>query len=272
MTALSLHHLTMIDAHPLQLIDAAAAGGFDYCGIRFVAPRPGDPLVDVVNDPKAIRNIGQRLMQTGVKLLDIEAVWISPHTKPDDLRHVIELGAKLGAKYLLTVGYDENGARLLDNFTKLCEIAKPLGISVMLEFITYCSIGTLADAHRIVTESRMNNAGILIDALQFFRSGAAPEDLDPIPARLFPYMQICDGLRETPDSIDLRRQEARTDRRLPGEGELPIQALLKHLPKDITLSVEAPTIRLRGLAFVDQGKIIGEVTRGFLERIRSDAP
>jgi hypothetical protein len=84
-------------------------------------------------------------------------------------------------------------------------------------------------------------------------------------------MQICDGLHEAPASIDLRRQEARTDRRLPGEGELPIQSLLNHLPKNITLSVEAPTRRLRGLAFVDQGKIIGEVTRGFLKKIGSDA-
>jgi sugar phosphate isomerase/epimerase len=272
MTALSLHHLTMIDARPLQLIDAAAAGGFEYCGIRLVAPRPGDPLVDVVNEPQSIRDIGRRLQHTGVKLLDIEAVWLSPHTNVDDLRHVIEVGATLGAKYLLTVGYDDDGARLLDNFTKLCAIAKPLGISVMLEFITYCSIGTLADAHRVVTESRMNNTGILIDALQFFRSGATPDDLDPIPARLFPYMQICDGLREAPASIDLRRREARTDRRLPGEGELPIQDLLQHVPKDITLSVEAPTTRLRGVHFVDQGKIIGEVTRRFLAKIESDAP
>lgn len=271
MTALSLHHLTMIDAHPLQLIDAAAAGGFDYCGIRLVAPRPGDPLVDVVNDPKAIREIGRRLTQTGVKLLDIEAVWISPHTRADDLRRVIEIGASLGAKYLLTVGYDEDGARMLGNFTKLCEIAKPFNICVMLEFITYCSVGTLADAHRVVTSSRMSNAGILIDALHFFRSGATPEDLDSIPMRLVPYMQICDGLREAPASIDLRRQEARTDRRLPGEGGLPIRALLKHVPKDITLSVEAPTLRLRGHAFVDQGKIIGEVTRGFLKKIGAGA-
>ena len=38
MHKLSLHHLTMLDAHPLQLVDAAQAGGFDYYGLRVVAP------------------------------------------------------------------------------------------------------------------------------------------------------------------------------------------------------------------------------------------
>jgi hypothetical protein len=34
MALLSLAHLTLIDAGPLELIDAAAVGGFDAIGLR----------------------------------------------------------------------------------------------------------------------------------------------------------------------------------------------------------------------------------------------
>jgi hypothetical protein len=69
-----------------------------------------------------------------------------------------------------------------------------------------------------------------------------------------------------PDSIEGRRREARTDRRLPGQGELPVADLLRHLPRDIVLSVEAPTTALRGLPYAEQGRIAGAATRAFLER------
>ena len=41
---LSLAHLTVLDADPLQLIDAAVAGGFDAIGLRIVALPLGELL------------------------------------------------------------------------------------------------------------------------------------------------------------------------------------------------------------------------------------
>ncbi len=137
MPLLSFHHLCRIDAHPLDLIEAAAAGGFDFCGIRLVAPRPGDPLVPVVGDGAAVQAIERRLRDTGVRVLDIEAVWLAPDTDVATLRPAIETGARLGARYLLVVGFDADRARLLDNFAALCALAGSFGLRVMLEFITY---------------------------------------------------------------------------------------------------------------------------------------
>ena len=54
MRKLSLHHLTMLDAHPLQLVDAAHAGGFDYYGLRVVAPTAAVLLVDSYQDPYGV--------------------------------------------------------------------------------------------------------------------------------------------------------------------------------------------------------------------------
>lgn len=266
MQALSLHHLTMLAAHPLELVDAAAAGGFEYCGIRLVAPMAGDPCFDVAGHPAMVRELEQRLHATGVRLLDIEALWLQPATRIADLEPVLAAGQRLGARHVLAVGFDPDEARLLDNFCRLCESAARHGLGVSLEFITYCNVGTLAQALSLIRRSGMANAHLLIDTLQFFRSGAVPADLAGVDASLMPYMQLCDGPRQGPATLEERRREARTARLLPGEGGLPVADLLRALPRSIPLSVEAPTLSLAesGLPFDAQARIVGDATRRFL--------
>jgi sugar phosphate isomerase/epimerase len=256
----------MIDAHPLQLIDAAAFGGFSHCGIRLVAPRPGDPLIDVLAEKGAIKAIGRTLKDAGIKLLDIEAIWLGPDTDVQSLRTALDAGAELGARFVLVVGNDENKQRLQANLASLCKLAEQFGLKVMLEFITYCSIDSLGSAARMVDAVKADNFGLLIDTLQFFRSGASPEDVSTYDPSLFSYIQICDGRSKAPTSLDERRREARQDRLLPGEGELPVKDLLNALPSGIPISLEAPTARLRGLKYREQGRIAGEALRSFLAK------
>jgi len=267
MTALSFHHLMMINAHPLQLIEAAACGGFSHCGIRLVAPRVGDPLVDVLSEAGAIGAIRRKLSDSGVKLLDIEAIWLSPGTDVRSLLPALEAAAELGGRFVLVVGNDENEERLRVNLAALCALAEPLGLKIMLEFITYCSVNSLGGAAATVNAVGAGNLGLLIDALQFFRSGATSRDVAPYDPSLFSYVQICDGRSEAPQTIDERRREAREDRLLPGEGQLPVKELLAALPAHIPISLEAPTARLRGLDFREQGRIAGKVLRSFLSEI-----
>ena len=266
---LSLHHLTMLQADPLSLVDAAAEGGFDYCGIRIVAPAPGDSIVDVVGNPALVREIDQRLRSRNVRLLDIEAIWLRPETDVAALVPALEIGQRLGARQVLAVGFDADLGRLLDNFCKLCQAAARLQMNVALEFITYCTIGTLEQAHWLVQRSQQPNARLLIDALQFFRSGAKSEQLAAIDPLLLPYMQLCDGPLVGPESVDERRVEARTARLLPGEGELPLAGLLRALPPGIPISVEAPTLRLASLPFNEQARIVGDATRKFFANLNS---
>ncbi|MGR8964273.1 sugar phosphate isomerase/epimerase family protein (plasmid) [Rhizobium leguminosarum] len=265
MADLSLHHLTMIHHHPLEVIEAAAAGGFSHCGLRLVAPRPGDPLVDVLNEPGAIASIDSRLKALGVKLLDIEAVWLGPDTSIESLRPAMEAGERLGARYLLTVGNDPDASRQQDNFEALCALAKEHHLKVGLEFISYCEINSLEKAFETLAKSNAENAGLLIDALQFFRSGSSPTDLTPSVVSRILYAQICDGRKAAPATIDERRFEAREDRLLPGDGQLPIRELLRALPRDIALSLEAPTASLKGMAPEELGRVAGQKLRQFLD-------
>jgi sugar phosphate isomerase/epimerase len=265
MHKLSLHHLTMLDAHPLQLVDAAAAGNFDYCGLRIVAPTDADTIVDVAGNPALIREIVSRLSATGVRLLDIEAIWLQPSTRVDTLLPALEAARTLGAMHVLSVGNDEDRSRLIDNFGRLCEAAARLDMTVGLELITYCAVGTLPYALSVIKQSGQANARLLIDALQFFRSGAQTNDLNAIDSALIEYVQICDGPRVAPVSVAERRTEARTARLLPVDGELPVLDLVSRLRSDLTLSVEAPTRALQNLPFDEQARLISCQVRRFLE-------
>ena len=265
MHELSLHHLTILDAHPLQLVDAAAAAGFEYCGMRLVAPTPADTIVDVAGDPALVREIRGRLDVTGVKLLDIEAIWLSAQTDVAALLPALEAGRVLGARHVLSVGNDTDRSRLLDNFGRLCEAARGFDLSVGLESITYCAVGTPADALEVVRASAQPNARILIDALQFFRAGATCEQIGAIDPALIEYIQICDAPHAAPQTLEARRQEARTARLLPGDGELPLREMLSTLRRDLPLAVEAPTLALRGLPFDEQAKRIHAHMQAFLD-------
>ena len=64
---LSLAHLTVLDAHPLDLIDAAVAGGFDAIGLRIVPPMRTDTIVPVIGDETLIRRFEQGLSDTGIE-------------------------------------------------------------------------------------------------------------------------------------------------------------------------------------------------------------
>jgi sugar phosphate isomerase/epimerase len=256
MHELSLHHLTILEAHPLELVDAAASAGFEYCGLRLVAPSAADTIVDVAGNPTLIRELRARLDATGVRLLDIEAIWLSPQTDIAALLPALEAGHLLGARHVLCVGNDAENGRLLENFVRLCEAANGFGLSVGLESITYCAISTPTDALSLVRASGQPNARLLIDALQYFRSGATCEQIGAIDPALIEYAQICDAPREASLSLDARRTEARTARLLPGDGELPLRELLSYLREDLPLAVEAPTLALRGLPFDEQARRI----------------
>jgi sugar phosphate isomerase/epimerase len=147
---LSLAHLTVIDAHPLQLIDAAAAGGFDAVGLRIVAPTASDSIVPVVGDDELIRQILRRLDDTGLSILDVEAVWLTPDTSVPNLVPALETAARLGARYVLVVGNDPEPARVTAILARLAEAARPFGIKLMLEFIPYCATSTFQEAQRLI--------------------------------------------------------------------------------------------------------------------------
>jgi sugar phosphate isomerase/epimerase len=235
---LSLAHLTVLDAGPLALFEAAAAAGFDAVGLRIVPPLPSDSIIPVVGDLPLQRQIKARMRDTGVRIFDVEAVWLMPHTDVGGLLPALDLAADLGARYLLSVGHDPDWNRLRDNFAALCKAANARGLRVMLEFIPYAQCASLDAAHQLLRAAGVS-AGLLVDALHLSRAAAIPADIKSYDPELFSYMHLCDASKVPPPASGLR-DEARGGRLYPGEGGLPLLDFIAAFPTGTPIAIEAP--------------------------------
>ncbi|BCH33645.1 AP endonuclease [Mesorhizobium sp. L-8-10] len=269
---LSLAHLTQLSTHPIELIELAAGAGFDAVGLRLWPPLPGDVVAPVLEEPKTRRAIRQRLRQTGIELLDIEAFWLRPDSDLDAFLRAYEVGAELGARHVLIVGHDPHRARLTESLGKTCEEAVACGLSPMLEFIPYTAVRSLAEAHELLAAAGAADAGLLVDALHLARSGGSPDDLALYPPDLFRYVHLCDAPSRPPMDTDALRREARGARLYPGEGELWLSAFLRAFPRDVPVALEAPTIRHGELSTIDRLRLAAKLSRSVIERAWSDEP
>jgi len=265
---LSLAHLTVLDAHPLELIDAAAAAGFAAVGLRIVPPMPTDAIVPVIGDAALIRRLNDRLRDTGLRVLDIEAIWLGPQTEVAALEPALATGRQLGARCVLAVGNDPEASRVVDNFARLAELAAGFELAVGLEFIPYCCTATLGEARRIIAAAAQPNTGVLLDALHLVRSGGSAAELELPGAAPILYSQICDARGPRPATIEALRREARAGRYYPGEGELPLAQILRALPAQLPIAVEAPCAEYAALPVAERARRCAAATGAFLESCR----
>ena len=88
--------------------------------------------------------------------------------------------------------------------------------------------------------------------LHLFRSGGSAGDLAGLDAAEIVLAQVCDAVAAAPPP-HLLRAEALTDRRHPGQGELPLHEVLAALP-DGALTVESPVAAEAGLPPVERAR------------------
>jgi sugar phosphate isomerase/epimerase len=266
MPLLSLAHFTVIDADPIALIEAAQTGGYDAVGLRIVAPFPTDHIVPVIGDPNMIRSIKNRLADTGLRIFDVEAVWLTAESDVASLEPALDVAVELNAKYVVVAGRDPDRGRLAENISRLCTAANLRGIRVMLEFLPYSEIRSLAEAVALLAEVRPADAGVLVDALHLSRSGGSPADLAQYDPALFSYMHLCDApaIPPAPEGV---RSEARGGRLYPGEGGLWLGDFIRAFPPDTPIAIEAPNERRSGLAPAARASLAMSGTRRLLEEL-----
>lgn len=262
---LSLAHLTVLAADPVELVEIAAQANFDAVGLRIQPPLPGDTVQPVVGEPAIQRAIRRALADTGVMLLDVEAFWLSPNSNLDDFKRGYETGAELGARFALIVGNDPDRGRLSDQFARTCADALAFGLVPILEFIPYSAVRTLSEARELIERSGAKGAGLLVDALHLSRSGGSPADIGGLPADLFKYIHLCDAPLIPPPSEQLR-PEARGGRQYPGDGGLWLEDLLAAFPADLPVAVEAPSAKHASLPLAEQALFAARGARLVIER------
>jgi sugar phosphate isomerase/epimerase len=232
--------LTVLELSPPELVECAAAAGYDAVGLRLIRATEDEPLRPTIGSTPMIRETRKRLDDTGLFLLDIEVLRLRPDTNVrDHFGAFLETGAYLGAQQILVTGNDPDHSRLADNLAELGLFAQEFGMTPNLEPMPWTDVHDLAEAAVIVRRCHGGTVGVLVDALHYDRALATPEDLRALPAEWTQYVQICDAVLPRPTAIDELRHQGRNARLLPGEGCIDLVALLQALPT-VPASVEAP--------------------------------
>ncbi|MFF5078383.1 TIM barrel protein [Actinoplanes sp. NPDC000266] len=240
----SLAHLTALSLSPPELVDAAAEAGYRYVGLRLTRVTPQEPHYPLATDPALMRTTKVRLAATGIEVLDIELARISPDEDPRDFQRFLEAGAELGARHVICQLPDPDRARKTDRFALLCEMARPLGLTVDLEFPSWTETPDLQAAVRVLRGAAQPNAGILVDLLHFARSGSSVADLRQLPAEWFHFVHVCDAPPAVPATNEGLIHTARFERLFPGEGGIDIPGILGALPPGLPYALEIPRATL----------------------------
>jgi len=243
----------MPEATPAQLIECAAAAGFDFGGMW--AERE-------TWTPATTRAVRVQARDAGVELLDLEVAWIMPGASDPWLIELVGVAAEIGARNLLCVSSDPDVSATTAKFQAMVDAAQGTGVRVNLEFGIFTEVKTIHAARAILESVEGEAKALLVDTLHWARSGGTAEDLAAIPREWLSYCQPCDAPADPPDltSFDAIIDDA-INRRMPlGQGGLPLGAMLGALPAHLPLAIEERSAALRE-AFPDLSQRAGEVAR-----------
>jgi sugar phosphate isomerase/epimerase len=238
--AFSLAHLTVLGLAPPDVVRVAARTGYRTVGLRLIGVTATGPAYPLMRDSAMTRATQAAIGETGVGVLDIELVRITPDIDIAGLEPVFAIAAELGANYVITAPYDPDLARLADALDAIGGLAARYGLRAVLEFFPWTEVPDLSAAVRIVEASGRDDVGILVDALHFNRSNSSFDQLDHIHPSRLPFVHVCDApVRENYTTEELLHA-GRVERLPPGEGGIDILGLLKHMPPGIPMALEVP--------------------------------
>jgi sugar phosphate isomerase/epimerase len=268
---LSLANLSVADAGPLELLDAAAAAGFDSVNMWLIPPPAMAAFTvkcgatsPVVGDEALIREINRRVAASGVGIFQASCGWLSPAFDQSTAARVLDTMAQIGTRRVSLVGWDPDRGRLVAHLATLCAEAATYGIAVTLEVMPYSEVRSIADAANVLAAVAAPNLDVLVDALHLARSGGTPADLRLLEPARIGCLQLCDAPAVAPPAEHLR-DESVNRRRYPGEGDLPLHDLLAALPEEIVIEIEIPAAEHAAETIAERARLCAHSTRIFLD-------
>lgn len=265
--ALSLPHLTMLDATPPQVVEAAAAAGFDACSLRLWPTMAGERQHPMLDNSPMLRETRARMADSGVAVHDLEALWLQPDSRPEPYLRAFEAAAALGGRWFQVIAADPDERRLTRTLRDFCEAAAGFGLGMALEYMAISQLKSLAAAQRVLEACAVDNLVLTLDALHHFRCATSIEALAGLDPDKIGLIQLCDAPLAAPAGHEAMVFEARFDRRLPGEGELPLAAWLRALPGDKVLAIEAPLPRAEAATPTERAQLLMRSLRRFLNQM-----
>lgn len=164
-----------------------------------------------------------------IEMLEAVANWPSASFEKIEARArpILELGSKFAISSICAVSYSdavESPASASKKLAYLSDLAAEYKIKVAVEMLPFGGITNFDLAGEIVLGADRENAGFLIDSWHWYRAGADCNTLRKLPAERIFNIQISDApLVAENDPL----AECMARRLLPGEGVVPIQAMLQ---------------------------------------------
>ena len=269
----SLAYLTLLGVPPPEMTYIAARAGYDFVSLRPIyMGLPNEPNFDLSANPQLLRQTKSALSSTGVRVHDVELARIADGIDPKRYLPQLEVGAELGAKHVISSIWTSDRVFAAECFDQLCDIAKPLGLTINLEFVTFASVKTLREALDVLKASRRTNCGVLVDMLHFSRSRVPLADLALVPRDWFHFVHLCDGPAAIPTATEELTRQAREERLYPGEGAIDVAGILQRIP-NVTCSIEAPHLaRAKEMGYAEHAARCLEASKKFLAAYPVTAP
>jgi sugar phosphate isomerase/epimerase len=261
----SLAHLTVMGCPPPEMIYVAARAGYDYVSLRTICMGlPGEPDYGLARNPELLRKTRLALDATGVRVHDIELARVKDGVDPRGFVPEFEVAARLGARAVLSSIWSADRAFAIDTFGRICDLAKPFGLTVDLESVPIAAVSDLAGAVDVLRAVKRDNAGLMIDTHHFHRARDEAADLEALPREWFHFAQICDAPGVIPTDRDEMVRVLREARLYLGEGGIDVAEILRHIPP-VPYSIELPNLdRVRELGYAEHAFRCLESAKSYL--------
>jgi len=154
----SLAHLTVLGCAPPEMTYLAARAGYDYVSIRPIfMGLPGEPDYALADNPQMLKQTKRALASTGVRVHDIELARVYEGLHPTKYLPAMEVAAELGAKAVLSSIWGGEREFYIEKFGEICDLAKPFGLTVDLEYVPIAAVANLAQAVDVLRAVNRSN-------------------------------------------------------------------------------------------------------------------
>ncbi|MDE2301779.1 MAG: TIM barrel protein [Sphingomonadales bacterium] len=263
--SIGLEFISGLGMAPADFVELAARLGCTAIGLApqpIVGPLAGAAGWTLRDQPALCAELGRALVQNGVSVALGEGFLIMPGRAIADAAGDVAMMADLGAARLNVVVIEADRTRAIAEFRAFAALARAHRLPVTIEFMPGMPLASLGQTLAFLDEAGVDDAGVLVDAMHFFASGAQPAELAAAPAHRIHYAQLCDA--RAAGLYEGYYEDARCNRPVPGEGVLPLAGFVAALPAACPIGLELPL-----LARAEAGEALEPLLAAALEKARA---
>ncbi|MFM6933364.1 MAG: sugar phosphate isomerase/epimerase family protein [Novosphingobium sp.] len=248
---LAIELITALGQDPVEMVHLAADLGVPRIGLALnpvaVVPEDAKPW-NLRTDAAHYRAVKAAIADRGVEVVLGEGFLIHPQMDMAASEADFDLLAELGTRTVNCVGLEPDVARCHDQFAMFARLAAARGMAATIEFMPFVAIDSLAKAVDCANACDGGTGSVLFDSMHVFRTGTSLSDIAALDPAMIGHVQLCDARSSWPDGDYMTN--AKFERLVPGEGDLPLRDFLRALPDGLVIGLEVPE-REKALSGVD---------------------